>query len=63
MEIAGTRRGRARLERRFRTFVVGSDQVWRAAYADIPAQFLDVLEPIHGGSASSDLVRGILRRR
>ncbi|MCD2441006.1 polysaccharide pyruvyl transferase family protein [Agromyces sp. SYSU K20354] len=48
MEAAGTRRGRARLARRFRTFVVGSDQVWRAAYADIPAQFLDVLEPIEG---------------
>jgi hypothetical protein len=48
MEAAGTRRGRAKLARRFRTFVVGSDQVWRAAYANIPAQFLDVLEPIHG---------------
>ena len=45
MEIAGTPRGRARLARRFRTFVVGSDQVWRARYADIPTQFLDVLEP------------------
>lgn len=48
MEVAGSRRGRARLARRFRTFVVGSDQVWRARYADIPAQFLDVLEPIRG---------------
>ena len=49
MEIAGTPRGRARLARRYRTFVVGSDQVWRARYADIPTQFLDVLEPIAGG--------------
>lgn len=48
MEIAGTRHGRARLVRRFRTFVVGSDQVWRASYANIPAQFLDALEPIEG---------------
>ena len=48
MEIAGTPRGRARLARRYRTFVVGSDQVWRARYADIPTQFLDVLEPIAG---------------
>ena len=48
MEIAGTARGRASLAKRFRTFVVGSDQVWRAAYADIPAQFLDVLEHIQG---------------
>lgn len=48
METAGTRRGKARLARRFRTFVVGSDQVWRAAYADIPAQFLDVLEQVQG---------------
>ena len=48
METGGTRRGRNRLANRFRTFVVGSDQVWRAAYADIPAQFLGVLEPIEG---------------
>jgi hypothetical protein len=48
LEAAGTPRGRNRLARRFRTFVVGSDQVWRAAYADIPAQFLEVLEPIRG---------------
>lgn len=48
LEAAGTSRGRARLARRFRTFVVGSDQVWRAAYANIPAQFLEVLEPIQG---------------
>ena len=44
LELAYTRRGKSRLARRFRTFVVGSDQVWRAAYADIPAQFLDVIE-------------------
>ncbi|KRE25836.1 polysaccharide pyruvyl transferase family protein [Agromyces sp. Soil535] len=48
MEVGGTPRGSVRLARRFRTFVVGSDQVWRAAYANIPAQFLDVLEPIQG---------------
>ena len=48
MEVAGSRWGRARLTRRFRTFVVGSDQVWRAGYADIPAQFLSVLEPVQG---------------
>jgi hypothetical protein len=48
MEIAGTPRGSARLARRFRTFVVGSDQVWRARYTDIPTQFLDVLEHITG---------------
>ena len=48
MEVAGSRWGRARLTRRFRTFVVGSDQVWRARYADIPAQFLSVLEPVQG---------------
>ncbi len=48
MEVAGSRSGRARLARRFRTIVVGSDQVWRARYADIPAQFLSVLEPIQG---------------
>lgn len=46
VERAYSRRGRMRLSRRFRTFVVGSDQVWRAAYADIPAQFLDVVEPV-----------------
>jgi len=46
METGGTPSGRARLAKRFRTFVVGSDQVWRASYANIPAQFLDVLEPI-----------------
>lgn len=45
VERAYGRRGRLRLARRFRTFVVGSDQVWRAAYADIPAQFLEVVEP------------------
>jgi hypothetical protein len=50
METGGTGRGRDRLARRFRTFVVGSDQVWRAAYADIPAQFLGMLEPIQGES-------------
>lgn len=48
MEIAGTPRGRARLARRFRTFVVGSDQVWRARYTDIPTQFLGALEPLTG---------------
>ena len=48
MEVAGSRSGRARLARRFRTIVVGSDQVWRARYADIPAQFLSALEPIQG---------------
>ncbi|WP_448811704.1 polysaccharide pyruvyl transferase family protein [Agromyces bauzanensis] len=48
VERAYTRRGRIRLARRFRTFVVGSDQVWRAAYADIPAQFLDVIDSVDG---------------
>ncbi|MRX43693.1 polysaccharide pyruvyl transferase family protein [Agromyces kandeliae] len=48
VERADTRRGRARLARRFDTFVVGSDQVWRAAYAEIPEQFLEVIEEFHG---------------
>jgi hypothetical protein len=48
VELAYTRRGKRRLARRFRTFVVGSDQVWRAAYADIPAQFLEVVESADG---------------
>ncbi|BDZ54888.1 MurB family protein [Agromyces marinus] len=45
---ADTARGRARLARRFDTFVVGSDQVWRAAYAEIPEEFLEVIEEFHG---------------
>lgn len=49
VERAGTRRGRARLARRFRTVVVGSDQVWRAAYADIPAQFLEMVGTAEAG--------------
>ena len=44
VERAYTQRGRTRLARRFRTFVVGSDQVWRAKYADPPEHFLDVVE-------------------
>ena len=48
MDLAWTPRRKARLARRFRTFVVGSDQVWRAAYADIPAQFLTALPPNEG---------------
>jgi hypothetical protein len=48
VERAYTRRGRALLARRFRTFVVGSDQVWRASYADLPAQFLDVVDDLDG---------------
>ncbi|WP_353814416.1 polysaccharide pyruvyl transferase family protein [Agromyces sp. SYSU T00266] len=45
---ADTPRGRARLARRFDTFVVGSDQVWRAAYAEIPEEFLEVIEEFRG---------------
>lgn len=45
---ADTPRGRARLARRLDTFVVGSDQVWRAAYAEIPEEFLEVIEEFHG---------------
>ena len=48
MEIAGTARGRARLANRFRTVVVGSDQVWRARYVDIPRFFFDALEALPG---------------
>lgn len=48
MELAYSRRGRIRLARRFQTFMVGSDQVWRAAYADIPAHFLDAIESVDG---------------
>lgn len=45
---ADTPPARARLSRRFDTFVVGSDQVWRAAYAPIPPYFLDVIEHTQG---------------
>ncbi|WP_353827015.1 polysaccharide pyruvyl transferase family protein [Agromyces sp. SYSU T0242] len=48
VERADTPRGRARLARRFDTFVVGSDQVWRAAYAEIPEEYLEVIEEFHG---------------
>lgn len=48
MEIAGTTRGRARLASRFPTVVVGSDQVWRARYVDIPKHFFDALESLPG---------------
>nr|WP_276498772.1 polysaccharide pyruvyl transferase family protein [Agromyces luteolus] len=48
VERADTPRGRARLAHRFDAFVVGSDQVWRAAYAEIPEQYLEVIEEFHG---------------
>lgn len=49
VETAGTRWGSRRLARGFRTVVVGSDQVWRAAYASIPEQFLNLLEDAPAG--------------
>ncbi len=43
VERANSSRGRAEIVNRVRTVVVGSDQVWRAAYAKIPTAFLDFL--------------------
>jgi hypothetical protein len=48
VERAATPRARARLASKFQAFVVGSDQVWRSAYAEIPDQFLDVIEEADG---------------
>ncbi len=38
-----TRRPRTRVLKEFDAFVVGSDQVWRSAYGDVPSYLLDFL--------------------
>lgn len=47
-EPATSERGLERVARAYRTFIVGSDQVWRAKYAHIPAQMFDLLEHVEG---------------
>ncbi|BDZ64535.1 polysaccharide pyruvyl transferase family protein [Agromyces mangrovi Wang et al. 2018] len=49
VERAWSDRARARLARRFDTFLVGSDQVWRAYYTVVPRYLFDVLPGGDGG--------------
>ncbi|GLI27348.1 MurB family protein [Agromyces rhizosphaerae] len=49
VERASTPRAGAELARRFDTFLVGSDQVWRAYYADVPEYLFGMLPATPGG--------------